>query len=428
MDANHPRDRDLPYIFHWIYDFPHPLKKVWNLITDTDYINRAAHIPPVSYKYNPMNTGGSTRLGEFTVLLCMKMKWIEHPYEWIENQFFRVEREYEKGPLKRMHVHWEIEPTGDGCRMVQTIACEPASKFFTPIVRIEVGRKTRKNFLKAYSHLDQYLSKKQPQPFRPTREDLYWRKHQNHKLLKDWLELLNHDPVLSLRISDYVFSSYPRDITRIRPFALAREIGMDQLDVLTTLLKGEKDKLFKLSWDVLCPSCRGAKASYDSPEKVGDTLHCDACNITSKVDFDKAVELTFAISPKMREVMVDDFCVGGPQNTPHYLAHLRIPANEGVSIELDLSEGAFIGRSLQADNRWRINVEEGGESKGVMDFGRGEQEDRELTLAPGEVELELQNTTDKEIAIIIEVADWLLDVCPPSSQLFLKAYGDLLVD
>jgi hypothetical protein len=145
------------------------------------------------------------------------------------------------------------------------------------------------------------------------------------------------------------------------------------------------------------------------------------------VDFDQSVELTFSISPKLRKVQAVNYCAGSPQNTPHYLAQLRVPPEEGIQFEINLDESGYILRSLQAKSRWRIQVKSDGKTNASLDFSEEECTERQITLAPGKVQIELINPFKWEIFVILETAEWLKDVCNPSNPLYLRAYKDFLV-
>src|SRR5204863_7715814 len=100
----------------------------------------------------------------------------------------------------------------------------------------------------------------------------------------------------------------------------------------------------ELSWDSLCPHCRGAKRSAGSLSDVRAAARCDACGIDFEVEWDKSLEAVFRPAADLRRVDPGVYCLGGPGNTPHVVAQTRVPAGEGTTMRLPLDARAHRGR------------------------------------------------------------------------------------
>jgi class 3 adenylate cyclase len=59
------------------------------------------------------------------------------------------------------------------------------------------------------------------------------------------------------------------------------------------------------------------------------------------VDFDRSVELTFRPAPHVRQVNVNDYCVGSPQRTPHIVVQQVLEAGERREVRLSLEAGIY---------------------------------------------------------------------------------------
>src|SRR6266702_384380 len=99
--------------------------------------------------------------------------------------------------------------------------------------------------------------------------------------------------------------------------------------------------LLDLQWDIICPLCRGAKASSHTLAGVKSTIHCDTCRLDFTADFDRLIELTFRPTPAIREIPNSEWCVGGPQITPHIVAQQLIGAEQHRTVTLPLEEGRY---------------------------------------------------------------------------------------
>src|SRR6185369_3664196 len=70
------------------------------------------------------------------------------------------------------------------------------------------------------------------------------------------LRSLAGESELVARLERFVRESADVDLSRIRPFAVARRWRTDRWDVLRLFLLATRAGLLDLSWEVLCPHCR----------------------------------------------------------------------------------------------------------------------------------------------------------------------------
>jgi hypothetical protein len=141
-------------------------------------------------------------------------------------------------------------------------------------------------------------------------------------------------------------------VARLRAFELADLWGFDRRAVLETFLHATRAGLLELQWDLLCPLCRGAKETADTLGDVQQSVHCEACNIDFRVNFDRSVELP---APAIRSVERHDYCVGGPRLTPHIAAQQLLGPGTRREIRLTVDPG-----------RYRLRTLEGGEALGFV--------------------------------------------------------------
>src|SRR5262249_5074028 len=92
------------------------------------------------------------------------------------------------------------------------------------------------------------------------------------------------------------------ELDSMRPFVFADRWKADRRDVLRLFLQASQAGLLDLSWDVICPSCRGAQERHESLRKLKAKAHCPACNIRYSADFAESVELRFRPNPSIRRV------------------------------------------------------------------------------------------------------------------------------
>ncbi len=420
--------RVLPATVSWAYEFGSPVERVWPYAADTDRLDRAVGLPGVRFRHEARPEGGSRRFGEFVLgigPIGVHFEWEEKPYEWERNRYFRVQRVYSRGPLRRMDVEFRFESTAGGCRLVQSSALEPRFAGMGWLLALQLRLVTRPAFLKAYRQIDVFLASGRTdvdelKPFPPTRGDAFrWQPLERDR----WRRLLEGarvDPAQVVRLLQWIGEAQASELARIRPLRLAREWGMTRLSVVETFLRATNAGLFDLSWDLLCPSCRGPKQASETLSALPGQAHCDACNVTFDADFDRSVELTFRVSPAVRRCDEAAYCVGGPGRTRHYVLQRRLPPGGSATLSAPLPPGAYRLRSLQKDPS--VEVEISGSSPGVSIAYPG---------TAGEVQsgsplrLELGNSTAEEKVVILEKADWIEDACRASWVTSLQEFHDL---
>ena len=112
------------------------------------------------------------------------------------------------------------------------------------------------------------------------------------------------------RLADHLLTAQEVDLLQIRPLALARAWDAHQRPVIELCLGAVKTGLLTLRWNLLCPRCRGAKATAATLDRLPSGAHCPSCNIDYGRDFTRNVELTFQPAPAIRPLTEGEYCLG----------------------------------------------------------------------------------------------------------------------
>src|SRR5262249_48347706 len=111
--------------------------------------------------------------------------------------------------------------------------------------------------------------------------------------LLDKLSTQDIDPTVLERLGDFIRVGSPQEIARIRPLALARRLGVKSDDLVGACLKGAREGLLILLWDILCPICRIPAQLKETLRQVENHGHCPACVLDFEIDFANSVEMVF---------------------------------------------------------------------------------------------------------------------------------------
>lgn len=325
--------------------------QLWPYISNTDRVNHAIGLPSVTYTARQDPVHGAQRFAEAKVA-GQRIRWQEHPYEWIEGRRMSVLREFTHGPFRWFVNIVELQPSvGGGTRLVQTLIVTPSNWLGKQIARLQLGKKSKANFGRAYQQIDDYISQSlfnqaDRDPF-VSRTELRPSKLQKLQSRLEQLRKRNFDPLVIDTLAQFLEHASDLEVARIRPIALAERFKLNPEQVINACLEGTRLGVFSLLWDIMCPSCRIPADIQETLSAIKDHGFCEACNLSFGIDFADSVELIFRVHPEIREVVTATYCIGGPAWSRHVVAQVRLAAGERFACDLNLSEGAYIVRGPQ---------------------------------------------------------------------------------
>src|SRR5262249_40089375 len=147
------------------------------------------------------------------------------------------------------------------------------------------------------------------------------------------------DPSVVEKLGDFLTLAPPHEVTRIRPLTLARRLALDPEQVVVACLRGTREGLFLLLWDILCPVCRIPCEIKDTLRALREHGHCEACNLDFDLDFANSVEMIFRVHPEVRASEVGTYCIGGPVHSPHVAAQLPVAPGQRSGLALARATG-----------------------------------------------------------------------------------------
>jgi class 3 adenylate cyclase len=235
----------------------------------------------------------------------------------------------------------------------------------------------------------------------------------------------SHD--LVSRLLDTVAHADDFVLARLRPYALADKWGVSRRQVLELCLLATRKGLLDLQWDIICPLCRGAKASSRTLSGVKSEIHCDSCRLDFTADFDRLIELTFRPNPAIREISNSEWCVGGPQITPHIVAQQLIQAGEQRDITIPLEEGRYRVRTLETEGVQMLQVGGDGLAEATLLCSPDGWLRNEISLSRTST-LHLENKTESEQLFIIERMAWNDQATTAAEVTALQRFRDLFAN
>jgi class 3 adenylate cyclase len=415
---------ELSYRFLWQLDASP--EALWPYVADTNRFNRETGTPEVVREPGGAPTPGVRRLRLRAAGRTIPFE--EAPFEWVRPRRFGVERRYETGPLATMRVLVELEPRAEGgTTLAYGIQAMPRGALGRPLASIVLGRVARRRFEQAFRRYDRLALAQGGVPRRPAAAPVQLVPGGRERLHRARDALLGRglDPALVGRLTALVEGADALDVTRLRPYALADAWRHERREVLELCLSATREGLLESRWEVLCPYCRGAAQESEALADLGGDVHCDACGVDVRLDFESSVELVFHPSAGIRDVTVPSYCLGGPQTTPHVVVQQRLAAGEGRAVRLALEPGAYRVRAGGLAATSVLAVADGGAAEAVLvaePEGVGPRNG--IVLAPLS-DLTLRNETGEERVLVAERTAWADDAATAADVTALQAFRDL---
>ena len=391
------------YDFEWILNATP--KQLWPLVADTDRFNRAIGLPAVEFTFD--HAGGKRRIFAEAKFNGLKVRWREHPFQWICEREMSVLREFEAGPFEWVTSTVELHPlAGQKTRLIHRFQVKPRGLFGKLMTPIQFNFMTKRSLNRVYPRLEQIANDQScgfacdvsfaraPQLTAAQRKFLERR--------SDKLGQSIGNVALAQNFSELLATVADPFAVRIRPIPLAEKLSCSRDESLGLCLAGVEAGLLEMAWDVICPVCRIAASNVSSLEKVESHSQCQVCDLEFEVDFSKSVEAIFGVHPEIRLIERKTFCIGGPYHAPHVLAQNRLLSQQHVDVGAEFSTGTYEVRGPQLDAHADISVNEKALAHRIeLTFGNSDPPGWP-DLQTGQGCIHIVNDSDVEILVRLE--------------------------
>jgi adenylate cyclase len=412
--------------FHWTWDLNAPPEALWPLVSNTDRFNRDCGYPPVTII--PPSPDDKPRVTNARRLRAnaggVVIEWDELAFEWLAPRRYAVERIYYRGPVAKMLMTCELTPrTGGGTTLAYDMRLTPTGLLGRLTLPLVIGRKARATTERVFRRYDEFARQGLRNSLLAQKPSLATGGAARLAGIRRSLvaEAGQPEPLVE-RLGDFIASSDDLATARMRPYALADQWNTDRRETLKLFLHATRGGLLDFSWDLVCPHCRGAKVATPSLSGVSPQAHCDSCNVDFTANFDQSVELTFSPNAAIRQVVRADYCVGGPQVTPHILAQqVLAPAGRRV-LPLALNPGRYRVRAAGLARQYAFRVE--ADAPATLGIDLGTSLLGESAVAPGG-ELTITNTSDQGHLAIVEHVAWSDQATTAAEVTSLQLFRDL---
>jgi class 3 adenylate cyclase len=337
-------------------------------------------------------------------------------------------RRYRTGPVAEARVNAELrEREGGGTHLVYDVWARPRGPLGRAVIPVQVGRISARKFAAVFRRYDALALEGVDESVAATAPFVSALGASERALLDSLRRRLLEDGAdarLVARLVRTVEEGDELQLARMRPYALADAWGENRREVLELSLRATRAGLLDLRWELLCPLCRGAADSAETLRDVRADQHCDTCQIDFDVDFDRSVEVVFRPNASVRRVEAREFCVGGPQVTPHVVIQQLLAPGERRKVTPLLEEGLYRLRTATLEGGQNVLVTRAGaDSLTLCASAEGWPEDEpRLSTRPA---LTFVNDTDEEQLFAFERAAWGGQAATAAEVTALQLFRDL---
>jgi class 3 adenylate cyclase len=127
------------------------------------------------------------------------------------------------------------------------------------------------------------------------------------KVLSEKLDLVrkakNISPKVLEKIEETIRKGDDFQLFRINPIQFAADNGLIEHESIDAFLHGAKNGMFQMEWNLVCPTCGDSVESFRSLNKLNSHFYCTVCDLNSEATLDDFIQVTFTISPEIREIV-----------------------------------------------------------------------------------------------------------------------------
>ena len=400
----------------WIFELPVSAEALWPLISDTSRFNRALGLSQMQYE----EEGGVLRGA--TVNAGVRQEWTEVPWEWVSCREMCAARDYQRGMARYVRSIYQIEPCDDGKGVRLHV-------YFGWIPRGVLGRLMlrfgRSWLRRRYENLLQALvaeaGAERPTLYQRSADPLSDTAHQRLTSARDELVSRGIDSGVVDRLVHHIESGDLMELDRIRVRKLAHDWDVDAVELLRCCLQGTRSGVVEMSWEVICPHCRGTRQALTNLSEVEAMARCEVCAVEFATGGATALEVTFHVHPAIREVQKIYYCAAEPATKRHIALQQQLGAGERRRVETRLPVGRWRLRCRGQDSHRMLVVAEKADQS-IATWSPTGIEPLSVTPAPT---LVLINDSSSSQTFVVESPEWADDALRPAHLFGLADFRDL---
>jgi class 3 adenylate cyclase len=405
----------------WVFELQAKPSELWPFISDTSRMNRAMGVSRMVFEERDgVLYGRSVNAG-------MTQEWVEMPWSWTAEREMISVRLYSRGFAHVVRGIFELEPRGDGGTLLRVyFGWIPRGFWQRWLLAIGMSQ-LQKQFRRLLAEVDQHVesSRSVVRALSVGHSALSTESRARMTRIEKRLISDGVEPDIVRRIAELVERGDDMELHRIQVRPLARRMEVDERTLLGAFLVATRAGLFELSWDVICPHCRGVRAEVKSLGELPAHGDCKVCGIDFDTDGENAIEITFHLHASIRDVPKLFYCSAEPALKDHIRVQKWLEPAERSRVRARLGAGRYRLRVGNASRVGFLQVTESGDDAELPWRASNTVLDVESGPNPTFV---LENDTSDRSAFVVERCAWSEDALRPGELLSFQQFRDLFTE
>jgi class 3 adenylate cyclase len=406
----------------WHFELDASADELWPWVSDTSRMNRAMGVTGMEFSEKDGVLHGSSRNAG------VLQEWVEVPWVWVAERALVSIRRYSRGFAHIARGIYEIEPLGERrVRYSVYFGWIPRGLWQRALLRIAMNQ-LHESYKGVLARIEASLREKSKgSPYRISAPPLPADAEARLLALTPRLAQSGVSAELIERLTDLVRRGDEMDLHRIQLLPLARRWRAREDELLHLFLSATRAGILSLSWDVICPHCRGVREEARTLGEVPPKGECAVCNIDFETASDNAIEITFHVHPSIREVPKLWFCSAEPATKPHIKLQQRLSPKSHAELATLLRPGRYRAR-IREDGLGRHALIDVLEGEGARQLAWNSERPLERAVAGPDPVLLLENPVDRAATFVIEDALWSDDALRPARLFSFQEFRDLFTE
>lgn len=397
----------------WIHDVAGEPEALWPHISDTSRMNRALGTAEMEFWEKDGKRYGKAKPGG------VQHEWVEVPWNWVANQWLTSLRIYSKGFFKAVWAVHRLEKIATGTRIYLYFGTVPRSALAGLAIKLgfpSIGKAYKRVLPALAAQLDRLrpdvLMLPPPELGAIAEQRI---ESQRKALVGEGLQKACVDALLDwIRIGD------PIDLHRIQIRERARVWKLDETELLKVALHATRAGLLTLSWDTVCPHCRGVRDENATLNALQAASHCAACEVDFATDTQESVEVTFRVHPSVRDIPDQVYCSAEPAKKDHIRIQWTVPPKGKVRVEPRLKPGRYTVWKHHMGG-WYLDIDDDGEKTVKWE----PHPEGHVVKAISDAALEFENDSPNPDIFTVEEAKWRDHALRAGQLLSFQEFRDL---
>ena len=404
-----------PVEYFWSFEVRASRDQVWSILADTSRLNREMGFGPRQQQEIDGQLMVTTKMVGF------EQVWIEEPWLWQYGSTMISTRTYQKGLAEKMYsiFHMVEGHTAQTNTIYIYFGWQPKNSFWSWFLNA-TGSVLKNKFAAAFSKIESGLQNAAASKFEFLPREMSGAGLEKLTGFREQLLEKGLDSKVVESLLHAVEKSDDLDLEPMRILALAKTWSADERELLKTCLFATRFGLLKLSWDVICPHCRGSRFSASSLGDIPVAAECEICDIDFTTSEENSIEVMFHVHPSVRKVEALSYCAAEPAKKNHIQVQGLVEANSNLILHLNLRVGKYRARVQGRNEIWEIEVD-------------ASTSDRSATLSADTLKFRLQpnfelqflNFAADDVLLVVEEIRWDKNALTPANVLGIPEFRDL---